>query len=300
MTPRYACSTGSGPPRAAKRRRPATPRADRARSWYCWPRDNSKPGDVMQYFRSSSSIAAALGVASLAGPVQAQEALEEIVVTALRRAESLQDAPATVTAFDAETIEEAGITSMRDYVSLTSNMTLMETQNNAFAFVNIRGLSQIRNVDPTVAVVVDGVLSTTSLSFSQDLYDIRQIEVLKGPQGALYGRNASGGAINITTKQPGDELEAYVRAGYGNGENKSASAVVSGPVAGETLAGRLVVGYQDAEGWRDNVATGEKADPYENRTVAGKLIWKARDDLTLDLRLSYADTESTGSQFVSN
>jgi iron complex outermembrane recepter protein len=230
----------------------------------------------------------------------AQGTLEEVVVTALKRAENLQDAPATVTVFDANRIEESGITSMRDYVSLTSNMTLMETQNNAFAFVNIRGLSQIRNVDPTVAVVVDGVLSTTSLSFSQDLYDIQQIEVLKGPQGALYGRNASGGAINITTKQPQAEPEAFIRGGYGNGRNKTASALVSGPVAGETLLGRLVVGYQDAEGWRDNVATGDKADPYENRTVAGKLLWTPSDDVMLDLRLSYADTESTGSQFVSN
>jgi len=111
----------------------------------------------MHHFRSSSKIAAALG-AALAGlaapPAQAQEVLEEIVVTALKRAESLQDAPATVTAFDADTIEQARIQSMRDYVQLTSNMTLMETQNNAFAFVNIRGLAQIRNVDPTVAVVI--------------------------------------------------------------------------------------------------------------------------------------------------
>ena len=83
----------------------------------------------------------------------AQGTLEEIVVTALRRAESLQDAPATVTAFDTDAIEEARIRTMRDYVSRTTNMTLMETQNNAFTFVNIRGLAQIRNVDPTVAVV---------------------------------------------------------------------------------------------------------------------------------------------------
>ena len=241
-------------------------------------------------------IACALG-ASL---TFAQEPLEEIIVTALRRAESLQDAPATVTAFDANRIEESGITSMRDYVSLTSNMTLMETQNNAFAFVNIRGLSQIRNVDPTVAVMIDGVLSTTSLSFSQDLYDIQQIEVLKGPQGALYGRNASGGAINITTKQPTDELEAYVRGGFGNGSNKTLSGVLSGPVAGDSLLGRLVIGYQDADGWHDNVATGVEADPYENLNVAGKLLWSVGDNVAVDLRLSHADTESTGSQFVSN
>jgi iron complex outermembrane recepter protein len=256
----------------------------------------------MQYFRPSrvaAAVAAALsGVASMPSP--AQEVLEEIVVTALKRAESLQDAPATVAAFDAEMVEQARIQSMRDYVNLTSNMTLMETQNNAFAFVNIRGLAQIRNVDPTVAVVVDGVLSTTSLAFSQDLYDIEQIEVLKGPQGALYGRNATGGAINITTKQPTSETEAYVRGGFGNGDNLQLSGVASGPLGSDAVRGRVVVGYKDAEGWRDNVATGVKADPYEDLTVAGKLLWDLSASTTLDLRLTYSDTESTGSQFISN
>ena len=254
------------------------------------------------YFHSSK-LAAAIAAASSAfasTSASGQEALEEIVVTALRRAESLQDAPATVTAFDAETIEQARIQSMRDYVQLTSNMTLMETQNNAFAFVNIRGLAQIRNVDPTVAVVVDGVLSTTSLGFSQELYDIQQIEVLKGPQGALYGRNATGGAINITTKQPTTDPEVYVRGGVGNGDSVQLSGVASGPIGGDNVLGRVVVGYKDADGWRDNVATDVKADPYEDLTVAGKLLWDIGSRTTLDLRLTLSHTESTGSQFVAN
>ena len=253
----------------------------------------------MQYFRSSSTIAAAFA-ALAAASATAQEALEEIVVTALKRAESLQDAPATVTAFDAETVEQARIQSMRDYVQLTSNMTLMETQNNAFAFVNIRGLAQIRNVDPTVAVVVDGVLQTTSLGFSQELYDIQQIEVLKGPQGALYGRNATGGAVNITTKQPTADAEIYVRGGLGNGDLVQFSGVASGPLGGDNVRGRVVVGYKDADGWRDNVATDVKADPYEDLTVAGKLLWDIGERTALDLRLTVSQTESTGSQFVSN
>ena len=141
----------------------------------------------MLYSRSSSTVAVALGLAGLAAPGQSQEPLEEIVVTALRRAESLQDAPASVAAFDAETVEQARIQSMRDYVNLTSNMTLMETQNNAFAFVNIRGLSQIRNVDPTVAVVVDGVLTTTSLGFSQDLAEAL-LRILHLPAHATSAR----------------------------------------------------------------------------------------------------------------
>ena len=258
----------------------------------------------MQHRRfSSTNITMALGTALgilATTSAQGQEVLEEIVVTALKRAESLQDAPATVTAFDAETVEQARIQSMRDYVNLTSNMTLMETQNNAFAFVNIRGLAQIRNVDPTVAVVVDGVLSTTSLAFSQELYDVQQIEVLKGPQGALYGRNATGGAVNITTKQPTTEPEIYVRGGVGNGDNVQFSGVASGPIGGDDVLGRVVVGYKDADGWRDNVATGVKADPYEDLTIAGKLLWDIGASTTLDLRATVSHTQSTGSQFVSN
>ena len=105
-------------------------------------------------------------------------------------------------------IEQAGITSMRDYVGMAPQISLVETQNIGFAFVNVRGLSQVRNSEPTVAVVVDGVLQTTGLGFSEELYDIEQVEVLKGPQGALYGRNASGGAINITTRQPTNDARS--------------------------------------------------------------------------------------------
>ena len=141
------------------------------------------------------------------------ELQEQIVVTALRRAERLQDVPATVDAFDAGMIEQAGITSMRDYVGMAPQIALIETQNIGFAFVNVRGLSQVRNSEPTVAVVVDGVLQTTGLGFSEELFDIEQVEVLKGPQGALYGRNASGGAINITTRQPTNQLEGFARGG---------------------------------------------------------------------------------------
>ena len=93
--------------------------------------------------------------------------------------------PATVDAFDAGMIEQAGITSMRDYVGMAPQISLVETQNIGFTFVNVRGLSQVRNSEPTVAVVVDGVLQTTGLGFSEELYDIEQVEVLEGPAGRL-------------------------------------------------------------------------------------------------------------------
>ena len=198
------------------------------------------------------------------------ELQEQIVVTALRRAERLQDVPATVDAFDAGMIEQAGITSMRDYVGMAPQISLIETQNIGFAFVNVRGLSQVRNSEPTVAVVVDGVLQTTGLGFSEELYDIEQVEVLKGPQGALYGRNASGGAINITTRQPTNKLEGFARAGFGNGENKGFIGSISGALVPNVLLGRAAVSFKDADGWRENITLGRKADSYADRSVRGQ------------------------------
>ncbi|MFM1886593.1 MAG: hypothetical protein RL026_1750, partial [Pseudomonadota bacterium] len=132
--------------------------------------------------------------------------LEEIVVSARKREESALDVPVAVTAFSESTIAAVGIEKPQDFISLTPNVTLVETQNAGNAFVTIRGISQARNSEPSVATIVDGVLETNPASFNQELFDIQQIEVLKGPQGALYGRNAIGGAILVTTKMPGDEF----------------------------------------------------------------------------------------------
>ena len=228
------------------------------------------------------------------------ELQEQIVVTALRRAERLQDVPATVDAFDAGMIEQAGITSMRDYVAMAPQISLVETQNIGFTFVNVRGLSQVRNSEPTVAVVVDGVLQTTGLGFSEELFDIEQVEVLKGPQGALYGRNASGGAINITTRQPTNALEAFARGGFGNGENKSFVGSLSGALVPDVLFGRAALSLKDAEGWRENITLRRKADSYTDRSFRGRLMWRPAPAVVADFRLAYSNTEAFQSQFVSN
>ncbi|HEU4689053.1 MAG TPA: TonB-dependent receptor [Vicinamibacterales bacterium] len=228
------------------------------------------------------------------------ELQEQIVVTALRRAERLQDVPATVDAFDAGMIEQAGITSMRDYVGMAPQISMVETQNIGFAFVNVRGLSQVRNSEPTVAVVVDGVLQTTGLGFSEELFDVEQVEVLKGPQGALYGRNASGGAINIMTRQPTNALEGFARASFGNGQNMGFVGTVSGAIVPNVLLGRAAVSIKDADGWRENITLHQKADPYADRSVRGRLLWRPSPSVNADFRFSYANTEAFQSQFVSN
>ena len=248
--------------------------------------------------RKISRLIIGAGLALAIGfPVQAQ-ILEEIIVTARKRDESLQDTPASVQAFTAGMIDSIGISSMRDYANLIPNFFLVETQASAFTFVNIRGVTQFRNTDPSVAIVVDGVLSTSPVSMSQELFDVQQIEVLKGPQGALYGRNSLGGAINITTRRPGDEVEGFVRAGVGNGSAGKVQAGISGPLVEDSLYGRVAVSYRDSDGVRPNRVTGNNADAAENFSGRARLIWEASDTFEADLRLSFDDDTTRALQFI--
>ncbi len=224
--------------------------------------------------------------------------LEEIVVRALQREQSLQDAPAVVTAFTERDIENIGVKSMRDFASLVPNLYLVETQSSTFAFVNIRGISQTRNTDPSVAVVIDGVLNTSSIGISQELFDVQQIEVLKGPQGALYGRNALGGAIVITTKQPGNEFEGFVRAGAGNGDMGKAQAAISGPLIKDELFGRLAMSYYNDTGFRKNITTGTKGDASQNLSLRSRILWEPGNRFSLDLRGTYSHDEANALGFI--
>ena len=151
-----------------------------------------------------TALASAILLAVAAQPMRAvaQDSLEEIIVTARRRAESFQDVPVTISVFDEREIQSAGIERPRDFIALTPNVTLVETQNQGNAFITVRGISQARNSEPSVAVLVDGVLMSNPAQFNQELFDVTQIEVLKGAQGAVYGRNAIGGAMVITTRKP--------------------------------------------------------------------------------------------------
>ncbi|MGE5721497.1 MAG: TonB-dependent receptor [Sphingomonadales bacterium] len=207
----------------------------------------------------------------------------EIIVTARRRAEALQDVPAAVTAFTAQTIQNAGIERPADFIQLTSNVTLVQTQNAGNSFVVIRGITQARNSEPSVAVIVDGVQQMNPAQFNQELFDIQQIEVLKGPQGALYGRNAIGGAIVITTKQPTDHFEGQVKAGVDNGPGWWLRGGVSGPL-GPTLKFRLAGSYYDTNGFIKNTFLHEDADPYRDLSVRGTLLWEPTSDFSADIR----------------
>jgi len=235
----------------------------------------------------------------IAFPALAQQELEEIVVTARLRTENYATTPAAIKAFTAGEIQAAGIDRVHDFVQLTPNMTVVQTQNPGNTFITIRGISQARNSDMPVAVVVDGVLMTNPAEFNQELNDIQQIEVLKGPQGALYGRNAIGGAINIVTKPATDKFEAKIRAGFDDGPGWIAQGAVSGPM-GDKWKYRAALSYSDTDGFLDNTALNQKADPYKDFSGRLRFTWEPTDKVTGDFRYSASEINTTALYFVIN
>lgn len=252
--------------------------------------------------RKSSLLAATVftGLSFLTGPANAQapeESVDEIVVTARGRAESLQDVPSSVTAFSAGQIEDARIDQVGDFINLTPNMTVALSQSAGISFITMRGIPQVRNGEPPVAVVLDGVLQTTSRQFTRELFDVNSIEVLRGPQGALYGRNAIGGAILITTMQPTNEFEGHVRAAYSTGEDYMLQGSVSGPIVQDRLRFRLGARYQDRAGYFENINLNTEADPYEDLSLMGQLTFTPTDNFTATLTANVSNTDAGGTNF---
>jgi iron complex outermembrane receptor protein len=238
----------------------------------------------------------------MAAPLMAAEeaaTLDEVVVNARKREESFRDVPMTVNVFTEQAIQSAGIQKPADFIAQVPNMTLVETQNAGNAFVVVRGVSQARNSEPSVAVLVDGVLETNPANFNKELFDLRQIEVLKGPQGALYGRNAIGGAILIRTKDPADVLEGSMRVGLGNGSSKRLQAAVSGPVGdSDEWKFRASLSFNDSNGFLDNAYLNEKADPSKDVSGRVRLVWQPSESFTGDLRLDFSKLDTRALYFV--
>jgi iron complex outermembrane receptor protein len=246
-----------------------------------------------------STAVAGILAAAVAMPAIAQGTqLEEIIVTARKRDEVLLDVPVVVNAYNAQEIVSAGILRPQDFIALTPNMTMVQTQNQGTSFIVVRGISQARNSEPSVAVLIDGVLMANPSQFNQELFDIESIQVLKGPQGALYGRNAIGGAVIITTREPGDGIEGSITAGYDSGPGYRARFGVGGPVASsETWKFQLSGSYLDTDGYIDNPFLGEEADPFKDVSGRAKLIWEPSDAVRADLRLSISQVDTQALYF---
>ena len=219
--------------------------------------------------------------------------LEEVVVTARKRTESMQDVPIAVTVFTAADIQDAGIERPQDFIGLTPNVSIVDAANAGDTQVTIRGQYSTRDAESSFAYVVDGVLITNPNGFNGELFDVEQIEVLKGPQGALYGRNATSGAILVTTQRPGNEFEGKIGGGIGDDDLVKGQAMLSGPLIRDKLFGRLAFSYRDTDGQFDNKFTGDDdaVNYLEEKNVRGRMIWEPSENLSLDATASYRDVE---------
>lgn len=218
--------------------------------------------------------------------------LEEIVVTARGREETLKSAPLSVSVLGKQLIQDARVNRVDDFIALTSGITIANSQDAGTNFITIRGMSQTRNGEPPVAVVVDGVLQVNSRTFDQTLFDVENIQVLRGPQGARYGRNATGGAIIINTVGPSEEFDGYVRAGVGRGNEYSFEGSISGPIAEDTLSYRLSASYTNRDGVFENFVLDDEVDYFEDITVRGHLRWTPSENFSADARLNIIRTDA--------
>ena len=239
---------------------------------------------------------AGVAVAQTAPAADADDAgVEELVVTARSRAERLIDVPDAITAFSAEHIARAGVNELNDFVRLTPGVALVEaSQSPGIALINIRGVGQQYQGEAPVAVVIDGVQVISVSAINQGLVDVERIEVLRGPQGALYGRNAIGGAINIVTAEPTDEFEGGVTVGYANGEDEMIEGVLSGPLGSDRLLFRVAGHYNDFDGTITNPITDTETNALMNSYGRLRLLARPTDNLTLDFRASHDTTENAG------
>ncbi len=224
----------------------------------------------------------------------------EILVTARRQSERLIDVPASVTVLTAETLARTGVTRAQDFVQLTPGVTIVTgTAEAGDTQINIRGLNGARDAESSVALVVDGILKTNTAQLNQAQGTLRQIEILKGPQGALYGRNAAAGAIVVTTVKPSDKLEGAVRASYAEQNSAEVNAYVAGPISPD-VGFVLSANYRRTDGFYTNVFLNDhNVDNQEAGSVDGRIIAKLGDKTTLDLKARYEQLSGASINFNS-
>ena len=263
--------------------------------------------------RGISFITLAFAIASSSASAQVAAQVDEdadrvamgeddsIIVTATRMGETrLQDTPLAVTAVSAETLDRAGIKDIRDLVSIAPGLQV--TQNATFSQVYIRGIGS-NNVfggsDPSSTMHVDGIYLARPGSYLSNFLDVERIEVLRGPQGTLYGRNSVGGTINVISRKPDDVMRARGQLTYGNYDFQRAEGYVSGPVIPGKVAASFSILRSTRDGYLDNVVPGV-GDIDDEDTVGGRLQLRFTPDSRLDvvLRADYLHSDDALGGYV--
>ncbi|KQZ77546.1 TonB-dependent receptor [Rhodanobacter sp. Root561] len=269
----------------------------------------------------SSAIGLVLGLA-LVAPLQAQQAnedagakttaakqadakqLQEVTVSARRRDESLEKVPVAITAFSGEDMKDLQANSLDGLQGAVPNMNIVQGRGSSSAVnIFIRGIGQpdaLQTFDPGVGMYVDDVYYSRIQGGLINLFDVERVEVLRGPQGTLYGKNSTGGAVKVVTKNPGDSTEGSVEAGFGNYGRREGKFYLGGPLGGAWSAS-IAGGVTQTDGYVTDPSTGHKYNDEDTKSVRGKLRYHPSENFDAVLSLDYTkqDTGLTLGQPVS-
>lgn len=261
----------------------------------------------------STGIVAALLSSLIAFPAVAQDKkkgigslLEEVVVTARKREEGLQDTPIAVSAFSGESLAARGIESIESLDTITPNMSFSNINTNggggSNASVYIRGVGQtdfVPSADPGVGIYVDGVYIARSIGAVLDLIDVDRVEILRGPQGTLFGRNTTGGAVAIHTQKPHEEFEGKMRVKIGSDNNLDIVAKVNGALS-ENVFANMTVASLNQDGYVVNPDTGLDLGDTDKMAGRAALRWLVTDNLEVNISGDWTRIRENGEAKVSS
>jgi iron complex outermembrane receptor protein len=234
---------------------------------------------------SAVAILPLLGIAHTARAQQASEGVETITVTAEKRAENVQSVAASITAFGGDQLEQENITNFADLARMTPNLQFYTANNTRNTIISIRnqGTSGTNpGFDPDVGLFLDGVYVPAAGPILNDLVDISTVEVLRGPQGTLYGRNTPVGDINITTRAPTQDTEGMIEGEIGNYDERKVTGYFGGGIT-DDLAGRITAWSDTHSGYTKDLSSGTMVNDNDTYGVRGRLRWTPDAETTVDL-----------------
>lgn len=240
-------------------------------------------------------LLATAGATSVAAAAEQPAALEEVIVTAQKREQSLQDVPVSISVISGQRIQDMQITDLRSLQGYIPNLAILNSGVNPIVY--IRGFGSGPNnvaFDQEVSVYLDGIYGGRSAQFTAPFFDLERMEVLRGPQGALFGKNTAAGAISLVSAGPTNELQGSATAAYNfDRDGWEGSAFVSGPIS-DTLGARLAVKVVDQDGFLKNLATG-RDDPQLQQTLARLTVaWRPNADFDLTAKAEYGKHDLDG------
>ncbi|MBT5604099.1 MAG: TonB-dependent receptor [Gammaproteobacteria bacterium] len=231
---------------------------------------------------------------------EAGYALEEVMVTARRRSESIRDVPGTVSVLTEDALESSGVRRAEDFIELTPGVSMVNAAEVGDTQVNIRGINGARDAENSFAFLIDGILYTNPAAFNREFTNLQQIEVFKGPQGAIYGRSAAAGAILVRTTKPSNQTQMAGKISLAEDQSVNGDISYSGALKEDELYLSLSADWRKSDGFYTNSFQNKDiVDNFEGYNLNARLVWDVSDDLSIDSKLRYGEVDASSIVFNS-